>query len=184
MRIATASLIFMILVFTLACANTTGDSPSANTSPTSTPATLPTVPCPEPCNRNEDIPPISGHVDWLEPPTVTSSGEFSFKARIHDGHDLIVGDPSPEGGRLNVHFSRGDNVYGSVLPVDNTEGWRWKEKPTTWEADVYDYKNKVLTVVAQINPDAATHQGLRMCLWSGGTREDTYILDCIEVERP
>ena len=50
---------------------------------------------------------------------------------------------------------------------------------------MYDYVGKTLTVVAQIDPAAATHPDLRMCLWSGGkTREDTYILGCIEVEQP
>lgn len=159
-------------------------APEPTVVPTSTPqpTALPAVDCPD-CH--EEYAPIVGHVDWLEPPVVSASGRFSFKARVHDGHDLKIATPEPNGGRYNVNFSSGGELYGSVLPVDNTPGWKWGEKPHWWEADVYDYVGKTLTVVAQIDPAAASHPGLRMCLWSGGkTREDTYILGCIEVEQP
>ena len=106
-------------------------------------------------------------------------------ARVHDGHDLVVPNPGPDGGRLNLIFSDGPDLYGHLLPVDNTPGYRWKEKPGAWIADVYDYEDKVLTVVAQMDLDAAVHEGLRICLWTGGySREETYILDCQRVEQP
>lgn len=158
--------------------------PTATATPKPATATLPTADCnPSPCHT--DTAPVVAYVDWLEPPKVTASGRFTFKARVHDGHDIKIATPAPNGGRLNVHFSRGGDIYGSVLPVDNTSGWKWSDKPTAWEADVYTYEGNVLAVVAQINPNAATHPGLRMCLWSGGaTRGETYILGCIEVEQP
>ena len=106
-------------------------------------------------------------------------------ARVHDGHDLVVATPAPNGGRLNLIFSDGPDLYGNILPVDNTPGYRWKERPGAWVADVYDYEDKLLTVVAQMDPSAATHEGLRLCLWRGGySREETYILDCLRVEQP
>lgn len=171
---------------------TTPSDPTATTQPTPTreptatptltSAVLPTVECtPKPCNTSF----VGDHLDWIKPPQVSAGGEFSLVARIHDGHDLIVATPAPDGGRLNLHFTSESVIYGSILPVDNTPGWRWKEKPSSWEADVYSYEGKVLTVIAQIDPAAATHPGLRACLWSGGaTREETYILGCREVEQP
>ena len=147
---------------------------------------LPTVTAhcsPPPCNTR--VAPRSGHVDWIEPPRITASGEFSLVVRVHEGHDLVVATPAPNGGRLNLIFSDGPDLYGHILPVDNTPGYRWKEKPGAWVADVYDYEEKVLTVVAQMGPDAAVHEGLRICLWTGGySREETYILDCQHVEQP
>ena len=114
-------------------------------------AVLPTVECtPMPCNTDF----ASDHLDWIEPPRVSAGGEFSFAARIHDGHDLIVATPAPDGGRLNLHFSSGSAVYD---PVDNTPGGSWKVKSGTWEADVYRHEDKVLTVIARIDPAAATH---------------------------
>ena len=158
--------------------------PTSTSIPTATVAALPTVECsPKPCDT--DYAPVVAHVNWVKPPQVTADGKFTLVARIHNGHDLIIATPAPNGGRLNLHFSRGSTLFGSILPVDNTPGWKWSEKPTTWEADVYTYENKVLTVEAQINPAAATHPNLRMCLWRGGkTRDDTYILGCTEVEQP
>ena len=124
-------------------------------------------------------------MDWVEPPQVTADGKFTLVARVHEGHDIVIANPAPPIGRGNIHFSSGSEVYGSIWPVDNTPGWRWKEKPGTWEADVYNYEDRVLTVVAQIDSAAATHPGFRMCLWRGGaTREDTYILGCTKVIQP
>ena len=170
----------------LTAAPTPTDSPTATPRPTPTTVgdRLPTIACtPAPCNQK--VTPHTMYVDWVRPPRVSAGGEFSLVARIHDGHSLEVATPAPNGGRLNLHFSVGSTLYGSILPVDNTPGWSWKSKPGQWVADIYDYENRVLTVAAQINPAAATHPGLRMCLWSGGkTREETYILGCIEVEQP
>lgn len=138
---------------------------------------------PNPCN--EAVPPPVSFVDWVEPPRVTADGRFTLVARVHEGHDLIIANPTPPAGRLNINFSNNGVLYGSILPVDDTPGWKWKEKETTWEADVYTYRDKVLTVVAQIPSAAATHPGFRMCLWRGGaTVDDTYILGCMGVEQP
>ena len=157
---------------------------TATLTPTPEPKGLQPAVCnPSPCN--EATPPAISLVDWVESPRVTADGKFTLIARVHVGHDLIIANPAPPVGRLNVNFSNDGVLYGSILPADNTPGWKWKEKPTTWEADVYDYEDRVLTVVAQIPPAAATHPGFRMCLWRGGaTREDTYILGCTEVTQP
>lgn len=163
-------------------------TPTATPLPTPTPTTepkrlAPVVCDPIPCNE-ATAPPIS-YVDWVERPRVTADGTFTLVARVHEGHDLIIANPAPPVGRLNVNFSNAGVLYGSILPVDNTPDWKWREKETTWEADVYSYEGKVLTVVAQIPTAAATHPGFRMCLWRGGaTREDTYILGCTEVIQP
>ena len=168
-------------------------SSETNTPPTATPANateptiatggLPTVVCdPMPCNENTA--PLTANVDWVEPPQVTSDGTFTLVARVHDGHDLKIANPK-DGGRMNVNFSGDGETYGSILPVDDTPGWSWKAKPGSWEADVYTYENKILTVKAKIDPSANTHEGFQMCLWAGGkTRDDTYILGCTEVEQP
>ena len=147
-----------------------------------TPNGLPTVDCPEPCNR--DYRPVISHVEWLEPPQVDSDGRFTLIARIKEDHDLVIANPK-DGGRLNLHFTKDQALYGSILPANNIVGYKWKTKPSSWEADVYDYVDNTLTVQAQIDPAAATFDGLEICLWRGGaTREETYILGCTDVEQP
>ena len=168
---------------------TSTSSPTVPTSEAGIPADaqgLPTVApscSPPPCNTR--VAPGSSHVDWIELPRITANGEFSLVARVHEGHELVVATPAPNGGRLNLIFSDGPDLYGHILPVDNTPGYRWREKPGQWIADVYDYEDKILTVVAQMDLAAVTHEGLRLCLWTGGySRQETYILDCQHVEQP
>lgn len=159
--------------------------PSPTPIPTNTPIPAATsTPIPADSGTKEDFAPVIGHVDWIERPSVTASGSFAFVARVHSGHDLVVATPTPGGGRFNVNFSWGGELYGTVMPVDNTPGWSWGDHPTRWEADVYDYENKLLTVEAKISVELARDPNLRMCLWRGGTREETYILGCIKVEQP
>ena len=60
-------------------------------------------------------------------------------------------------------------LYGSVVPP-LSGGYRWTARPGLWVAEVYEYRrgDNTLRVVAQVDPAAAGHRGLRVCLWSGG----------------
>ena len=102
---------------------TTTPPPTATATPTqitSTSVTAPRLPTvapncsPPPCNSQTA--PRSGHVDWIELPRITASGEFSLVARVHDGHDLVVPNPGPDGGRLNLIFSDGPDLHGHIAP--------------------------------------------------------------------
>ena len=145
---------------------------------------LPTVECsPKPCNT--DYRPLRGHADWLEPPSITAAGEFSLTARVHDGHDLAVPSLVRDDGGLNVISTSKSNLHGYILPPDNSSQYNWVLEPGAWVAKRYRYKDRVLTVVAKIDKAAATHKGLEICLWTGGSaKQESYILDCVSVEQP
>ena len=161
--------------------------PTATPTPTLAPTPTPTsdrmdeIDCPEPCAR--DTVPFISYVDWVQKPQISANGELSLIAQIHDGHDLIL----PEGGSIwvsNIGLSDDKaDYYGSVLPPSQP-GWNWEPSPWQWIADTYTYQERTLTVIAQIDPAAAIHPGLRVCLWSGGAVSEAYILGCADIEQP
>ena len=123
------------------------------------------------CQR--DYVPVISRVDWVQKPQISEGGRFSFVARIDDGYDLTI--PGLGGGPANVVFSVGAALYGTILPPSGP-GWDWTPSPNQWIADTYEYAGKTLTVAARVSPAVATHPGLRVCLWTGGSTAE--ILDC------
>ncbi len=170
-------------------------TPTSTTRPTDTPviATLAPTPTPVPkrlqevpCSPNCDIEyePPWGYVEWMQGPSVSLSGVLTLTARIDERIDFIT--PDDDGGYDNISLSTrsatgGTNpLYGSIVPP----GPNWVPEPGLWAASEYRYSNGTLTVRAQVDPAAATHHGLRLCLWSGGTREQNQLLDCKAIQQP
>ena len=164
--------------------------PTPTLRPTATPLPTPTpvpdrldeVACGPNCDT--DYRPPWGYVEWIQGPSVSASGVLTLSARIDDRMVLIP--PGRNGGYHNVSLTdtsvldRDNRLYGSIVPP----GWNWTPRPGLWVADEYRYAGRVLSVSAKIDPAAAQHRGLELCLWSGGTREQNQILDCARVQQP
>ena len=168
--------------------------------PTDTPfiATPPPTPTPAPrrlqavdCNPPDcisDYEPPWDYIDWMIRPWISTDGILGFTARIDDRVKLVV--PGRQG-RGNITLTGSSvpvaggtsTLYGSILPPSGP-GWHWTPKPGLWIAEQYTFTNNTLRVRAQIDPAAATHPGLRLCLWSGGSGSDQSLLDCVRVKQP
>ena len=162
--------------------------------PTATPKPMPTA-TPEPAQLDEipcgpdcvtSFQPASSKVAWLEQPGVTATGRLSFVARIDAGHTLVIPDLSTT--YPNVVLSENavagtDPLYGMVVPP-LSGGYHWTPEPGLWIADVYEYRraDNTLRVAANIDPAAASHRGLRVCIWTGGTTATTRILGCTTID--
>ena len=161
------------------------DTPIISTPvPTSTPVPrhLQAVDCGPDCDR--DYEPPWDYVEWMVGPRVSSNGVLTLSARIDDGIDFILPGRGSAGFNNISLTDRSDSLYGSVVPP-NQPGWDWTPRPGLWIANEYRYSNNVLSVRAQIDPAAANHPGLRLCLWSGGeTTEQNQLLDCKAVQQP
>ena len=153
-----------------------------NPTPTATPkpAQLDEIPCGPDCVTS--FQPASSKVAWLEKPSVTATGRLSFVVRIDAGHTLVIPDLSTT--YPNVVLSENavagtDPLYGMVVPP-LSGGYHWTPEPGLWIADVYEYRraDNTLQVAANIDPTAASHRGLRVCIWTGGTGATTRILGC------
>ena len=160
---------------------------TATPTPTSTSDRMDEIDCSEPCVL--DTVPFIGHVDWVQKPQISVSGELSLIAQIHDGHNLILPDGASEWvSNINLSDDKAnhdgiDVYYGSVVPPSQPE-WNWVPIPGQWIADTYTYQERTLTVIAQIDPAAAIHPGLKVCLWSGGAVSEAYISGCEYIEQP
>ena len=161
-------------------------TPTATTKPTPTatpePTQLDEIPCGPDCVTAFE--PVSSKVAWLEGPSVTATGRFSFIARIDAGHTLVIPDIRTTG--PNVVLSENavagtDPLYGTVMPP-LSGGYRWTPNPGLWVADVYEYRraDNTLQVAANIDPAAAAHRGLRVCIWTGGGTT-TRLLGCTAI---
>ena len=166
-----------------AAANPT-PTPTPTPAPTPTPGRLDAIPC-EPPSCVTAVEPDDSVVTWLEGPSVTADGRFAFVARLDAGDALAI--PDPENTYPNVVFSEksGDGtglLYGSVVPP-LSGGYRWTARPGLWVAEVYEYRrgDNTLRVRAQVDPAAAAHRGLRVCLWSGGGAASR-ILGCAAID--
>ncbi len=148
--------------------------------PTPIPKRLAEVECnPPDCIR--DYEPPWDYVEWRSGPRVSANGVISLVARIDERIKFVVKDRE---GRGNITLSDGsDELYGSIVPPSGP-GWDWRPKPGLWIASEYRYSNRTFRVRAQIDPAAATHPGLELCLWSGGTRTEQQLLDCVPVQQP
>ena len=128
-------------------------------------------------NCQVDYEPHASLVDWVQEPKVSADGQLSFIATIDKRYQLTI--PGLDGGAANVVFSVGSSLYGTVLPPSGP-GWSWNPSVNQWIADTYEYRDRTLTVVAQVNPAVSTHPGLRLCLWTGGNAAD--VLDCTNLD--
>ena len=104
---------------------------------------------------------------------------MAFRARIDEKAGFVVA--GTHCGFANVTLTDdSDAFYGTIIPhsMANACGGLSGD----WVADHYLYISNLLTVRLQIDPVAAQHPGLTLCLWKGGTTEK--LLDCAPVKRP
>ena len=134
---------------------------------------------PNDCTRQYEPP--WNYVDWLAQPSVSVAGTLTFQARIDERITFEV--PGRQGRGSATLSDLSHDLYGVILAPAHGD-WHWIPEPGRWIAREYTYVNRILTVVVDINPAAATHSGLRLCLWSGGTKDETKLLDCTVVIRP
>ena len=101
-----------------------------NESPTSGNAGCPSPPC------AWDYAPAISQVSWEQAPRMSADGSFSFIARIHEGHTLIL--PSiAQRGVSNVSFVTGPTLHGSVIPPARP-GYSWNPVTGQYIAHTYD----------------------------------------------
>lgn len=150
--------------------------------PSPIPERLPTVDCSHPCDS--DFEPTRDYVEWARLPSVSSTGVLTLLARVDKGIDLIFPN-EVGGGYSNIALtSSSHDLLGSIVPPSRPD-WHWTPEPGLWIASEFRYSNNTLSVRAQIDPAAATHPGLRLCLWSGGENdEQNLLLDCVPVQQP
>ena len=136
---------------------------------------LPTVECPG-CAVPD--PPADGYVEWVREPKVSESGVLAFRARIDEQAGFVVAGASC--GLANATLTDAHAFYGAIIPhsMANACGGL----PGDRIADQYTYFGNLLTVRLQMDPVAARHPHLTLCLWKGGVTED--LLDCVPVKQP
>lgn len=150
--------------------------------PTPMPERLEEMQCGPDCDTDYRQP--WGYVEWVQRPSVSISGVLTLSARIDEG--IVFIPPGGNRGYTNISLTdtsvlgRDGRFYGSIVPP----GWNWVPNPGLWIASEYRYSNRTLTVRAQIDPAAAKHPRLELCIWSGGTREQNQLLDCVRVQQP
>ena len=147
--------------------------------PTPVPSRLQAVQCGPPCY--EQSVPVFPPVDWISGPTISETGVIELVAVLDDGVEMgTLGRAS--GGNFSV-TDNNNILYGTIVaPI--APGWEWTPEPDLWIAEQFDYVANMLRVRAQIDPAAATHPGLRLCLWSGRHEGDRSLLDCVRVRQP
>ena len=153
--------------------------PMANT-PSPAPAfdRLPTIECPG-CPLPH--PPGHRYVEWVRVPKVSQSGVLSFRARIDETAGFVPAGPNCGFGNLTL--TDDGAFYGAIIP--NSMAIACGTVPGDWTSQEYHYQGALLTVRVEMDPVAAMHQGLKLCLWAGGmTEEQSRLLDCIPVMRP
>ena len=147
--------------------------------PTPVPKRLEEAECAPDCVEHYKHP--WAHVDWLSGPRVADNGMISLVVRVDDRINLVI--PGWDG-RDNITLTdHNHELLGSIVPPSGP-GWDWTPQPGLWIASEYQYSDYTLTVRAQIDPAAATHPGLELCLWSGGSRSEQQLPDCVPVHQP
>ena len=124
-----------------------------------------------------------GYVEWVRNPSVSKQGTISIRAVI-DNKSNFVNMRSPQCGFANISLTDdNNNLYGFI--ISRSMAIECGQKPGEWISNQYYYGLNILTVSAQIDPAAATHPGLALCLWTGGTTsEQNRLLDCSPVLQP
>ena len=154
--------------------------PAANTlAATQEPDGLPEIACPD-CTVPD--PPADSYVEWVRDPKVLESGILSFRARIDEEANFVVAGPSCGFANLTL-TDDSDAFYGAIIP--RSMAVVCDTRLGDWIANQYYYIDNLLTVRLQINPAAALHPGLELCLWTGGMiEEQSRLLECIPVKQP
>ena len=130
-------------------------------------------------NCTSDYVPIWGRVDWISPPKISENGVIELVAVLDDGIDMgVLG--TEHGAQFSVSDSDG-NLYGTIVPP-SISGQEWVPQPGLWIAERFDYVANTLRVRARMDPVAAIHPGLRLCLWSARAEGERSLLDCVPVE--
>ena len=125
---------------------------------------------------------LGHHVRWEWEPIVSEIGRLNIFARIDEQANF-------SGERIasctaNVSLSDDSGgFYGWVISRDRAK--QCGVQPSDWVSDRYRYENNILSLGAQLDPAAATHPGLAVCLWTGGlTKNENRVLDCKRVRQP
>ena len=95
-----------------------------------------------------------------------------MKVRVLDDELALYPDGANDGNGLGVTINGPRNeegvtppLFGLVLPPAGSD-WSWKEDPTSFVADIYDFdfKEKVLTLEVEIPERLAAEPGIRVVL--------------------
>ena len=148
-----------------------------NASPPSLPSDrLPTVECPG-CV----IPDLHAnqHVEWVRIPKISENGVLAFVAKVDERAGFVVAGPNC--GFANVTLTDGSGAfYGAIISHGMANACAGL--PGDRIADHYQFFGNLLTVRLQIDPIAAQHTGLTLCLWTGGMTQE--VLACEPVKQP
>ena len=124
-----------------------------------------------------------GHVEWVRQPKVSTRGILSFRAVIDTEANFTI-PGHRQCGFPNVSFTDDSNaLYGFI--ISRGTAVECPRQPGEWISNQYYYGLNILTVSAQIDPVAARHPGLSLCLWtSGANAERNRLIDCVPVLQP
>ena len=112
-------------------------------------------------------------LDWIVSPTIGTDGRLRLKVRVLDDELTLYPDGHVDGNGLDVNIEGPKKIegppdlLGSVLPPAGPD-WSWKEDPTSFIADIYDFDfgERVLTVEVEIPARLAAEPGIRVALWT------------------
>ena len=140
------------------------------------------IECSDPCET--DYEPLFSPLDWIEGPMVTASGELTLVVKLDEDNELPFRNHRDSHGQvLDVLLTESYGYYGSVVPR-LTDGTYWAPEPSLWVADIYHFRNRELTVRAQIDTAAATHDGLEVCIWTDAPEGSSDLLGCKRIAQP
>ena len=142
--------------------------PTSTPSPTETPEPLPTVDDATTYSTGDYIP-----LGWIVSPTIGADGRLRLKVRVLDDDLSLYPDGADDGNGLDVNITgpkKEDgppDLLGEILPPAGP-GWSWKEAPTSFVADIYDFDfdERILTVEVEIPNRLAAELGIRVALWT------------------
>lgn len=151
--------------------------PVTNAGPGTLPSdSLPTVEC---LGCTVPDPPANGYVEWVREPNVSEGGVLTFRARIDERAGFVVA--GADCGNHNLTLTDDSNAfYGVIIPRNMANACT--VLPGQRITDQYAYFSNLLIVRLQMEPGAALHPGLTLCLWKGGVTEE--LLDCVPVKQP
>ena len=104
---------------------------------------------------------------------------MAFRARIDEKANFVVAGSSCGFTNLTLTDDN-DAFYGAIIPRGMSIACGTLHGD--WITDHYQYIGNLLTVRLQINPVAALHPGLKLCLWTSGMTQE--LLECIPVQQP
>ena len=105
-----------------------------------------------------------------------------MKAWVAVGDQLTL--PGLTGGLSNVSLTDDKDAerHSHYVFPPAGPGRVWEELKTgQLEADLYKYDARRLTVSVWLEEWLAQTEGLMLCLWTGGSREDTRMVGCAPV---